>query len=75
MLNNATKTIACFGREKYVVVVNAEYAMEAVKGTLYITYVINNEGAVKVNQKMVADKSAEVSDLFRFGMQMQMPET
>ena len=61
--------------ENGLVVVNAEYAMEAVKGTLYITYVINNEGAVKVNQKMVADKSAEVSDLFRFGMQMQMPET
>ena len=27
---------------------------------------------MKVTQKMVADKSAEVSDMFRFGMQMQM---
>ena len=52
--------------------VNAEYTMDAVKAKLYLTYTINNEGAVKVTQKMVADKSAEVSDMFRFGMQMQM---
>ena len=54
--------------------VNAEYTMDAVKAKLYLTYTINNEGAVKVTQKMVADKSAEVSDMFRFGTQMQMPK-
>ena len=42
--------------------------MEAVKATLHLTYVVNNEGAVKVTEKMVADKSATVPDMFRFGM-------
>ena len=57
--------------ENDMATVNAEYTMDAVKAKLYLTYTINNEGAVKVIQKMVADKSAEVSDMFRFGMQMQ----
>ena len=40
-----------------------------------LTYTINNEGAIKVTQKMTADKNAKVSNLFRFGMQLQMPRT
>ncbi|MDH6312240.1 beta-galactosidase [Parabacteroides sp. PFB2-10] len=58
-----------------LVVIKAEYDMEAVKAKLYLTYAINNEGAIKVTQQMVADKSEKVSNLFRFGMQMQMPKT
>ena len=56
-------------------VIRAEYEMKATGAKLYLTYTINNEGAVKVNQKMVADKSQKVSDMFRFGMQMQLPQT
>ena len=56
-------------------VIEAEYAMEAVGGKLYLSYTINNKGAIKVSQKMVADKSKKVADMFRFGMQMQMPVT
>ena len=55
-------------------IVQAEYEMKAVKGKLFLTYVINNEGAVKVTQKMEAGKEEKVSNMFRFGMQMQMPE-
>ncbi|MCS2895644.1 DUF4981 domain-containing protein [Bacteroides fragilis] len=55
-------------------IVQAEYEMKAVKGKLFLTYVINNEGAVKVTQKMEAGKEEKVSDMFRFGMQMQMPK-
>lgn len=55
-------------------IVQAEYEMKAVKGKLFLTYVINNEGAVKVTQKIEAGKEEKVSDMFRFGMQMQMPE-
>lgn len=55
-------------------VVRAEYEIPEVKGTLSLTYVINNEGAIKVTQKMTADKDANVPNLFRFGMQMQMPK-
>ena len=60
--------------ENEMAVVKAEYTMEAVKAKLYLTYMINNNGAIKVTQKMTADKSAKVSDMFRFGMQIQMPK-
>ena len=56
-------------------VVSTEYDMKNVSAKLYITYTINNKGAVKVNQKMGADKNAKVSDMFRFGMQMVMPKS
>lgn len=73
--NPDLKLTALSGKsENELVTVHAEYTMDAVKAKLYMTYTINNEGAVKVTQKMVADKSAEVSDMFRFGMQMQMPK-
>ncbi len=47
--------------------------MQSIGGKLFLTYTINNLGAVKVNQKMVADKSKKVSEMFRFGMQFRMP--
>ena len=55
--------------------VTAEYEMKDVWAKLTINYVINNEGTVKVTQKMVADIEAKVSQMFRFGMQMQMPKS
>lgn len=61
------------GMENNQAVVRAEYEMEAVSAKLELTYVVNNEGAIKVTQKMTADKNANVSPMFRFGMQMQMP--
>ena len=57
------------------IVVNAEYDMKNVSAKLYLTYVINNEGAIKVTQKMTADKNAKVSNMFRFGLQMPMPRS
>ena len=54
--------------------VTAEYDMKAVSAKLYLEYIINNQGAVKITQKMTADKNAKVSPMFRFGMQMQMPK-
>lgn len=56
-------------------VVRAEYDMKSIGGKLFLTYTINNKGAVKVTQKMEADKSKKVSDMFRFGMQLRMPVT
>lgn len=61
--------------ENGLAVVRAEYDMKSVSSKLYLTYTINNDGCVKVNQKMVVTKGAKVSHLFRFGMQMQMPKT
>ena len=61
-------------QENGTVVVEAEYEMPMVFAKLYLTYVINNAGEIKVTQKMVADKAKKVPDMFRFGMKMQMPE-
>ncbi len=57
------------------VIVEAAYDMPGVSARLELTYVINNIGAVKVTQKMTADKGAKVSNMFRFGMQMPMPRS
>ena len=57
------------------VIISAEYDMKSVSAKLYLTYTINNKGSVKVNQKMVADKKAKVSNMFRFGMQLVMPKS
>ena len=58
--------------ENGMVKVNATYDMPSVSGKLELTYIINNEGAVQVTQALKADKSANVSDMFRFGMQMKL---
>lgn len=61
--------------ENELAVVHAAYEMEAVSSQLQLTYVINNQGEIKVSQKMSTDKNAKVSPLFRFGMQVQIPKT
>ena len=54
-------------------IIEVAYELPEVSAKLNLTYVINNEGAMKVTQKMTADKNAKVANMFRFGMQMQMP--
>ena len=39
-----------------------------------LKYEINNVGEIKVTEKMTADKSKEISNLFRYGMQVVMPK-
>lgn len=55
-------------------VVSAEYNMKNVSAKLTLTYTINNKGAIKITQKMIADKGASISPMFRFGMQVQIPK-
>ncbi|WP_346237068.1 glycoside hydrolase family 2 TIM barrel-domain containing protein [Niabella insulamsoli] len=55
-----------------VVHVEASYEMPAVSGKLLLTYQIDKEGKIKVAQKLEADRSAKVSGMFRFGMQVQL---
>ncbi len=57
------------------IIVFAEYEMKKVNAKLYLTYTINNRGAVKVTQKMETAQDTKVSDMFRFGMQMVMPKS
>ena len=54
-------------------IIEVAYELPEVSAKLNLTYVFNNEGAMKVTQKMTADKNAKVANMFRFGMQMQMP--
>lgn len=56
------------------VVVKATYDIPAVSAKFYLTYVISNTGSVKITEKMDADKTAAISNMFRFGMKLQMPE-
>lgn len=57
------------------VIVESAYDMPGVSAKLNLTYVINNVGAIKVTQKLTADKNAKVSNMFRFGLQMPMPRS
>ncbi|MBQ8501492.1 MAG: DUF4981 domain-containing protein [Bacteroides sp.] len=56
-------------------VIEANYDMPQVQAKLALTYVINNVGAVQVTQKLTADSSAKVPNMFRFGMQLVMPRS
>ena len=52
------------------------FDMPEVQGQMDITYVVfANTGAVKVTEDFKATEGAKVSDMFRFGMLMQMPYT
>ncbi len=55
------------------VVLTANFEMPEVKAELMLRYRINAAGEVTVTEKMTTDKEARVADLFRYGMQLQMP--
>jgi beta-galactosidase len=57
------------------VVIKASYELKAVSGKLFLTYRINNRGSLLVTQEMQAGKDAKVSEMFRFGMRLQMPRS
>ena len=58
---------------KDCVVLTANFEMPEVKAELMLRYRINAAGEVAVTEKMTTDKEAKVADLFRYGMQLQMP--
>ena len=58
------------------VTIVTSFDMPEVQGQMDITYVVfANTGAVKVTEDFKATEGAKVSDMFRFGMLMQMPYT
>lgn len=61
--------------EDGMVVVHATYELKKVSAQLELTYRINNQGAIQVTQQLKADPNAEVSHMFRFGMQMAIPKS
>ena len=54
--------------------VTAKFDMPDVKATLIMTYTLTAEGEVVVRQQLTADKEAKISQLPRYGMQLQMPK-
>ena len=58
------------------VTILTSFDMPEVQGQMDITYVVfANTGAVKVTEDFKATEGAKVSDMFRFGMLIQMPYT
>ena len=55
-------------------VVVANFDMPDQKAKLEMTYTLTSEGVVIVREHLSTEKGAEVSELFRFGMQLQMPK-
>ena len=55
------------------VTVKATYDMPGVKARLTMTYIILESGAIHVTEQMNTMAGAEVSDMFRFGVVMDMP--
>ena len=53
--------------------VSATYDMPGVQSTLTLTYTVLADGAINVTQSLVTTPGAEVSDMFRFGMIMNLP--
>ena len=58
-----------------MVEVIATYTIVETNASLTMSYLINNVGEIKLTQSMIADKSKEVSNMYRFGVKMQMPQS
>ena len=52
----------------------ATFEMPDVKATLTMTYTLKTDGQVVVRQQLSTTKDAEVAPMFRYGMQLQMPQ-
>ncbi len=54
--------------------VEATFDMPDVKAELKMTYTLTEDGEIIVRQQLKTDKDAQVSQMFRYGMQLQMPK-
>jgi beta-galactosidase len=51
----------------------AKFDMPDQKATLTMTYTLTAEGEVIIREQLSTDKEAKISNMFRYGMQLQMP--
>ncbi len=58
--------------ENDIIIITAKYDMPEVSAKLNMTYRIDKYGAIEVTQNMTTDKSAKISNLFRFGMRAEL---
>ena len=54
--------------------IEATYDMPDVKAELKMTYTLTAEGEVIIREQLKADKEAKIANMFRYGMQLQMPK-
>ena len=52
----------------------ARFELPTVKARLTMTYTLQPSGEVVVRQQLATESGAEVSEMFRYGMQLQMPQ-
>ena len=57
------------------VTVTTGFDMPLVKSRINITYTIEGDGTVTVNERLFAVQDTEVPDMFRYGMIIEMPES
>ena len=54
--------------------VTAKFEMPDVKASLKMTYTLQENGEIVVREEMDADDDAKISNMFRYGMTLQMPK-
>ncbi len=52
----------------------ATFDMPDQKATLTMTYTLQPDGQIIIREQMTTDKDTKVSNMFRYGMQLQMPK-
>ncbi len=55
--------------------ISFDYEIKDVKASLKLTYLVDESGQLLISQELNADTSAHISNMFRFGLSMEMPQT
>ncbi len=79
---NPTLTLVSINAEKTKnklkenqVTVDATFEMPEVKATLKMNYIIKTDGSVVIHQTMEPTEGAEIPNMFRYGVDIQLPYT
>lgn len=71
--HNPVMNLTSISVEKGTSNVVATYSMPDVKAVLTMKYEVSGDGSMKITEQMTTDKEAKVSNMFRFGVIMQLP--
>ncbi len=63
-------------KKEGLAVVTAKYEIPEVMADLTLSYTVNNEGAIMIDQKLIAKacKDAKMPNLYRYGVKLEMPK-
>lgn len=68
-----TSLTSSFNKKANEAQVVAVYDMPEIKAILTLTYDVRSDGTMQVTQEMKTTEGEKISDMFRFGMVMQLP--